>query len=177
MIGQQTTGNVEYNIDDIFQTYYPRLILFAYKILQNRADSEEVVQEVFIRFWQNVDLSKIEYSMKGYLFRSVFNGCIDLQRKLQKRNKDTKQVEAEDLVIPFHDSILAQELEDAINKSISQLPPRCREIFVLSRNKKMAYSEIAAELNISRKTVEIQVSRALKQMRKDLIEYLPSLFF
>jgi len=73
------------------------------------------------------------------------------------------------------EKIITQELEDSIGKAIESLPPRCREIFELSRNEEKKYREIAIELNISEKTVENQMLKALKIMREKLSEYLPVL--
>lgn len=163
------------DFNDIFNYYYPRLVLFAIKILGNKEDSEGVVQEVFMRFWMKEIQYNIKYSVKGFLFRSVFNACLDLQKKNQRQRNQMMEYPFRDST-EFRDPILEEELDTAISKAISELPDQCRKIFNMSRQEEMTYKQIAEKLEISHKTVETQISRSLKHLRKRLVEYLPSLF-
>jgi len=168
----------EVTFDDIFNLYYPRCVLFATKLLGNKYDAEEAVQELFINFWSKDKISSIKGSLKSYLFKSVFNICIDYQRKNKARqSKEESNRPDEEPVVPFYNSILERELEQHIEKAITQLPEKRRQIFLLSRDEGLTYSQIATRLALSEKTVETQISRSLKQLRQSLSEYLPSLLF
>ncbi len=155
------------NLDEIINYYYPQLTLFAIKLTGSREDSEEIVQDVFVRFWMKQDTLTINYSVKGFLFKSVFNACLDHLRKkaiIKKRNEqiffDFKDV------VQFHDPILEEELEIEIEKAISELPSQCERIFRLKKQKGFSYKEIADQLNISEKTVEAQVYKATKYLKR-----------
>ena len=158
------------NLDEIISYYYPRLVLFAIKLTNNKEDSEEIVQDVFVRFWLKQDTLTINYSIKGFLFKSVFNASLDYLRKetlLKKRNEQIFQNFQE--IVQFQDPILEEELELEIEKAISELPHQCERIFRLKKQEGLSYKEIAAKLNISEKTVETQVYRGIKYLKKRLM--------
>jgi RNA polymerase sigma-70 factor (ECF subfamily) len=163
--------------DDIFNLYYPRCVLFATKLLGSRWDAEEAVQELFIGLWSKGKLQNLDGSVKNYLFRSVFNICIDIQRKQKVKQEKEVDRENEESIIDFIDPVLEEELERLINDAIQLLPEKRRKIFTMSRTDGMSYREIADQLSLSEKTVETQMSRSLKQLRETLSEYLPSLLF
>ncbi|TAJ11747.1 RNA polymerase sigma-70 factor [Marinilabiliaceae bacterium JC017] len=165
------------SFDEIFNLYYPLSVLFAEKLLGNRMDAEEIVQELFIKFWEKQNFKDVSGSIKSFLFKSIFNACIDFQRKAStKRNHNTQPVEDKSASEDFKDLVLEQEIENAINAAINELPEKRREIFLLSREKGMSYAEIARELSLSAKTVETQMSRSLKQLKEKLSDYIPLLF-
>lgn len=168
----------EPGFDDIFNLFYPRCVLFATKIVGSSMEAEEVVQELFIKLWSNDKLLGLKGSIKSYLFKSVFNACIDFQRRKQTALKKTTD---EGLTVEpateFQDPLLEEEIENAIYLAIQSLPEKRREIFRMSREKGMSYQEIATELSISTKTVETQMSRSLKQLRDHLSDYLPAILF
>jgi len=181
---QQSSNTLEISdmpqpgFDDIFNLYYPRCVLFATKILGNRDEAEEVVQELFIKLWSNDKLSTLQGSLKSYLFKSVFNACIDSQRKKQTALKKTSDEGlTSEPVVAFQDPLLEEEIERAIQAAIRMLPEKRQQIFRMSREKGMSYQEIATELSLSAKTVETQMSRSLKHLRDSLSEYLPSVIF
>jgi len=158
-----------FDLDNVFNTYYPRLVLFALKLTGNKEDSEEIVQDVFIKIWMKQGSLSINYSVKGFLFKSVFNACLDYLRKetiLKKRNEQIFLNYVD--VVQFRDPILEEELETAINNAISELPAQCERIFRLKKEEGLTYKEIAVKLNISEKTVEAQVYKGLKHMKRKL---------
>ncbi|MCU4155546.1 RNA polymerase sigma-70 factor [Carboxylicivirga sp. A043] len=164
--------------DDIFNLYYPRCVLFATKLLGNRWDAEEAVQELFISLWSKGKLKSIDGSVKSYLFKAVFNSCIDVQRKNKiKQRSEVDSPEGQDAIIPFSNPILEEELEKHINDALMQLPEKRRQVFLMSRDEGLSYREIAQRLSVSEKTIETQISRSLKQLRTSLSEYLPGLLF
>ena len=172
-------GNIKaITFDDIFNLYYPRCILFATKLLGNTWDAEEAVQELFINLWSKGKLTSIDGSVKSYLFKAVFNICVDVQRKNKvKQRNEVGSPEDNEITVPFNNPILEEELETHINNALSQLPEKRREIFLMSRDEGLSYKEIAQKLSVSEKTIETQISRSLKQLRKSLSEYLPNVLF
>jgi RNA polymerase sigma-70 factor (ECF subfamily) len=166
------------SFDDIFNLYYPRCILFATKLLGNKWDAEEAVQELFINLWLKGKLDTINGSVKSYLFKSVFNICIDVHRKNKvKQKNEADGPEAKEAAIPFNNPLLEEELEKHITEAINQLPEKRRQIFLMSRDEGLSYRQIAEKLALSEKTVETQISRSLKQLKTALSEYLPTILF
>jgi RNA polymerase sigma-70 factor (ECF subfamily) len=108
--------------------------------------------------------------VKSYLYQSVKNRCIDYLRK-EKSTSEISEIVENINQTPFRDLVEEAELNDRINASINQLPEKCREIFLLCRFEGLKYAEIAKKLNISVKTVEMQMGIALKKLRENLSDY------
>jgi len=159
----------------LFRKYYTRLCGFAYKFLNNMELSEELVQEVFMKLWQNRGKLNDNTTIKSYLFKLVKNQSLNSldHKKVEKRYAEIMRVaySSKDNFSPY-ESLLAKELEDKISIVIDDLPPKCKKIFELSRNDGLKYKEIAQKLKISIKTVETQISRALKKIRLELKDYM-----
>jgi len=126
-----------------------------------------VVQQVFVDLWVKREKLSVEYSIKSYLFQAVKNRAID-QLRQNKNNVQISDAISEMAQTSFHDIVEEVELNDRINKSINLLPQKCREIFLMSRFESLKYTEIAEKLNISVKTVEMQIGIALKKLREEL---------
>lgn len=154
----------------VYNQFFSALVSYAYRYLDTFEDAEEVVQEVFVKFWDKCDRLAPESSVKSYLYRSVHNTCLN-NIKHEKVKDGYRQH-----VIHFMENTetLAFEEEgqgtifEKINIEIEKLPPRCQEIFKLSRFEGLKYQEIADHLNISVKTVEVQMGKALKVLRTNL---------
>jgi len=152
----------------LFETFYASLCHYAVHFLNDDDHAREVVQIVFVRLWEKRHTLDISVSLRRYLFRAVRNECINTLQKEKGRKiytaklADTYPEDEEDPAIFSTDVML--KLEEAI----SSLPRNRREIFRLSREKGMKYREIAAEMNISVKTVEAQMGLALKTLREKL---------
>ncbi len=161
----------------IFRTYYPALCNYAYTFLNDRDEAEEVVQASFISIWEKRNELQIQTSLKAYLYRMVRNTCLNVikHEKVKKQHAQMQLVTGE----PAHESpaqdVVANELEQRIQESMKVLPEQCRLIFQLSRFEELKYQEIADQLDISVKTVENQMGKALKIMREQLKDYLPIL--
>lgn len=162
-------------LEMVFRTYYQPLCRYAYTFLNDRDEAEEVVQAAFIAVWDKRQKLSIEASLKSYLFRMVRNSCLNVI----KHNKVRQLYAAESLSFgepvaeTTSQSILAVELEKKISDSLNDLPDQCRLVFQLSRFEELKYAEIAAQLNISLKTVENHMGKALKILRTKLKDYLP----
>lgn len=160
----------------VFLRYYQGLCAYAASILGNKDASEEIVQNVFVKLWENRKKLAIESSLKAYLYRTVHNQCINQIESLKIRNQYTKK----HTIVPFEGdypiaNLIAQELEEKIKHSIDSLPDQCREIFTLIRLQNKSYQEVADKLGISLNTVKTQMQRAISKLKESLREYLPSL--
>ncbi|PTN09522.1 RNA polymerase sigma-70 factor (ECF subfamily) [Mangrovibacterium marinum] len=171
-----TALQTEKQFESVFREYFVRLCCFADRYTNNAEESKEVVQDVFLKVWNKRDLLPLDDDLKFYLFRSVKNACLNMLQ--HKRVVDKFQSvlyllyaanEKDNMVVQ---SLEAAELQDEINAAIAGLPSECRRIFLLSRESGLKYAEIAEELNISVKTVETQMSRALSCLRSSLKDYL-----
>ncbi len=160
----------EADFNSLFDRYYTPLCFFGNRHLNDMDLSRSVVQDVFIDLWEKRDKLKINYSVKSYLYNAVRNRSIDYLRKekviipLSDSLGDLQEA-------PFQDLVEEAELNNRINSTINKLPERCREVFVLCRFEGLKYAEIAEKMNISVKTVEMQMGIALKKLRKSLSDY------
>lgn len=161
----------------LFRRLYPQLCAFANKYLHDLDEAEEIVQEVFYKIWKNREKLDEQQSLKSYLYTAVKNSCFtELAHSRVKDNYAQLLVkihtQRENVAIRFEDPLIASELEKDFSKAIETLPPECRRIFEMSRIEGLKYQEIADRLNISIKTVETQMSRALSKIRVELKDYL-----
>ena len=155
-----------------FKQYYETLCLTAVRITKESSLAEDIVQEVFFELYKKQDVENIG-SLIGYLKRSVYN------RALNKIKSTKDWVDTDEMNIEIGDSeegsqakLEYVELEDFMNQAIDSLPEKCRLVFVLNRFEQLSYKEVAARLDISVKTVENQMSKALKILRTAYNKYL-----
>jgi RNA polymerase sigma-70 factor (ECF subfamily) len=156
--------------ENLFRTYFPPLMSFARKFLVDEDDAREVVQKVFINLWEKRKEVQTGTSLKSYLFTSVHNRSLNVIRDRKKFSLGEMPDVAGDWDVSK--GIEAMELEEKIRSVIEGLPEKCREIFELNRFEGLKYSEIADHLGISVKTVENQISKALKILREKLSTYM-----
>jgi RNA polymerase sigma-70 factor, ECF subfamily len=158
----------------LFRKYYISLCGFANKFLNNHNEAQDIVQEVFANLWENRELIDSDNSLKAYIFKIAQNLSIN---KLRRKEVESKYTEVFKLVYVDHkefssyESLLAKELEAKISLAIENLPPECSKVFKMSRMQSLKYNEIADALKISVKTVETQMSKALRILRIELREY------
>ncbi|MEP1095056.1 MAG: RNA polymerase sigma-70 factor [Cyclobacteriaceae bacterium] len=154
-----------------YKQYYSMLVGFAFQYVEDGDIAEDVVQEVFSNLWNQSDRIEVKTNVKSYLFGAVRNASLNHLKHLkvvESHAKMTTQPEASDPT----DFIEMDELQEKIESALAQLPEKRRQIFEMSRFEEKKYHEIAKELDISIKTVETQMSRALKVMREVLGSYL-----
>jgi len=161
--------------DYIFNYYYSGLCAFSVQFLKDREAAEDLVQDFFVNFWMESSEFQIKISLKSYLFTSVKNRCLDKLKHSKVHEKFQNHIlfgssKSESSI----DTYFAEsELRQAIQTSMLKLPPRCREIFELSRLNGLTNQEISDKLSISKRTVELQISNSLKVLRQELAEFMP----
>lgn len=162
--------------EDIFREHHAACLAFAVHYTGNVHEAEEVVQQVFLRLWEKRDTIDIMGATRSYLFAAIRNTSISNWRKetvRQEKEQMAGDLRAADRQVQSP----AWELERLYQQALEVLPERCREVFILSRQQQLKYAEIADVMNISVKTVENQMGKALKIMHKELKEYLQVLLF
>jgi RNA polymerase sigma-70 factor (ECF subfamily) len=160
--------------DVIFRTYYARLVHFGESILGERAPAEEIAQDVMLELWRRRTSLTVDTSLQGYLFRATRNRCLNYLRH-EKVVKRGSVFAAREMTTPARGDreVVEEEMDAALQQALEHLPPRCREVFELSRVQGLKYAEIAAALGISIKTVEAQMGKALKILREQMASWLP----
>jgi len=163
--------------EELHKTYYSTLCNFTFSYLKERESCEEVVSDVFVALWQKrKELENIR-NIKSYLYTCSKNLSIDLIRKNAIRiQPDTNcyEIEIPDTDDHFLSPIELKEFRTKMNEAIEQLPPQCKMIFKMFVNDQLAYKEIAEILNLSRKTVEAQITIAYRKIAQNLKKiYLP----
>ena len=163
------------SFEKLFRSFFPPLMVFAKKILVDEDDAREVVQQVFISVWEKRKEIDLSASLKSYLFTSVHNRSLNVIRDRKKFSS----AGVPDVAGEFDVSavIESMELEDKIMEVVRSLPEKCREVFEMNRFDGLKYGEIAGRLNISVKTVENQMSKALKILREKLSKYMTILLW
>jgi RNA polymerase sigma-70 factor (ECF subfamily) len=158
------------SFEELFRTYFTPLMAFARKVLVDEDEAREVVQKVFISLWEKREEIDLTSSLKSYLFTSVHNRSLNVIRDRKKFSEEEIPDVAGDWDVSAQ--IETMELEQKIREVIDSIPEKCRQIFEMNRFDGLKYSEIASQLQISVKTVENQMSKALKILREKLATYM-----
>jgi RNA polymerase sigma-70 factor, ECF subfamily len=162
-----------------FDRYYNDLCNFVHVYLHDQVLAEEIVQDIFVYFWENREKLKINTSVKSYLFSASKFKSLNLLRDTKTQKKIVEKIRRIEPIQTFeHESsyIDADEFKKILDLAVDQLAPKCREIFLLSKQKEISNKEIAEQLGISVKTVENQMTIALKKLREYLIPYREKIF-
>lgn len=153
------------SFEKIFREYYADLVVFSNKFVKDLEASDDIIQELFISLYEKNNQIELTNGIKPYLFKAAYNRCISYLRETKPIPLDSS---SNDAIEEFRDILQETEFESHIYAEIQKLPNRCREVFVLSRFKDLSNDEIANKLNISKRTVETQISKALKTLRSTL---------
>jgi RNA polymerase sigma-70 factor, ECF subfamily len=162
---------------DLFRRHFRALRIYAARVHGKAGTSEEIVQQVFYRIWINRERLTVTGSLAGYLYAAVRNYALNQRERaitehawqqvtLQEQAHEPPRGEQPD------EEVIAAELAAALDRAVQQLPPRTRQAFILRRQHHLSYAEIAQIMEITPKTVEIQIGNALKALRRDLADFL-----
>jgi RNA polymerase sigma-70 factor (ECF subfamily) len=169
--------------EELYKQYYIFLCLIAEHIVRNHSDAEEIVSDVFVKLWnirENIDITT---SIKAYLVKAVHNTSINYLERSKISNKITDSLSNSDYKLLVWDSdyplgqLYEKEIMNILDNGINTLPDACRQIFILSRNEDLKYSDIADKLGISVNTVKTQMKIALARLREILKDYLMIFLF
>ena len=158
----------------IFTKYYDDLVRFSFGYTRDSDASEEIIQEVFLKLWENRKSLVIHSSLKSFLLKSVQNRSIDSLRHVSIAHKYVSLV-LEHPLLAENDTenyILHSELEANFNHAMAIIPVEYAEAFRMSRIETLNYQDIAQKLGISVRTVEVRISKALNLLRNELKDYL-----
>ncbi len=157
----------------LFKQQYPNVCGVIRRYISDPGLMEDLAQEVFVRFWEKRQQIQIDSNLPAYLRRMAVNEAIGHLRKKTRFAPDELPTHLPGhLAAPADQQLLADDLRSAVNKAVDGLPPRCRMVFQLSRFEELSYAEIAERLDISIKTVENQMGKALKVLRSELSSYV-----
>jgi len=152
----------------LVKTYYKSLCDYALGLSRNKFKAEDIVQNVFIRIWEQRSKIKSGFSLKSFLYKAVYNEFVNQYRKEVSIGKmERKYFDSINLIYEEKDEDL-NRLILLVENEIEQLPPKCKEIFLLSKKEGLTYAEIAIYLNVSIKTVENQMCIAFSTIRKKM---------
>ena len=173
---------IEGDIDSFkyfFDRYYSDLCNFVHVYLHDQILAEEIVQDIFVFFWENREKLKINTSVKAFLFSASKFKSLNLLRDTKTKRRIVENIgKTEPFQTTEQDSsyIDADEFKKILDLAIDQLAPKCREIFMLSKRNDLTNNEIATQLGISVKTVENQMTIALKKLREYLLPFREKIF-
>lgn len=156
----------------LFRKYYPSLCLFAKRYVNDMDTAREVIQDLFIYLWEQRKELTVRQSFKSYVFRAAQYNCIrrkENDRKTGVPMSVLPETTYED--VTFHNNLEYAELKEKIMESIDGLPEQCQKVFRLSRFDQLKYSEIALQLGISVKTVETQISKAMRMIQQSVDDF------
>ncbi len=169
----------------VFYAYFNSLEVFAKAYVVDGDVAKDMVQDVFYKLWKKRATLPENLNLKAYLYQATKNNCLNYLKhlKVKETYENRMQDSYNDLLLNYEalsqlnfDKVTFQELSDKLNESISNLPPKCREVFELSRFEGYKNRKIAEQLNISIKAVEGHISKALKQLKSQLEDNFPSGF-
>jgi len=152
---------------DLYNGYWEPLFSYVMRVLQDKEDSMDVVQDTFITVWQQRTTLGNVQSFKAYIFSIArYKAIRHIRMNIRKRDYLCSLLN----FLQAHDEspeerLISGELQSIISAEVANLPPKMREVFLLSREQRLSYREIAAKLNISDKTVKKQISNSLKLIR------------
>lgn len=156
--------------DELYMRYAPHVEAFAFCLLKNRSEAEDVAHDIFLKIWENRDSIQHVRSLRSYLFTMTRNAVFDrferrhVRLRYERSYPSVGELVSEDL----GSRIASEDLLLIIEMAVEQMPEQRRRVFRMSRYEKRSYQEIAQELGISTKTVEYHIRTALAELKKIL---------
>lgn len=164
------SGNISV-FEKLFNTHYATLCIYARKMVGDIDEARDIVQNIFVAIYDKRDTLEINTSIKSYLYRSVYHACLNHLKQIKIHDQHHEQLKYQ---LPFsdnQDTMVKTELEEKIWMIVQNLPEQCRKIFEMNRFEGRKNNEIAQILGISIRTVETQISKALKILRENLTNF------
>lgn len=160
----------EESLEELFNYYYPRLYNFSKSILKIETGIDDILQEVFVKIWQNRKKIKNSETFNAFIFTITRNLLLnELRRQLNNKNaKDEIKELALAKEYSLSQTIEFNELKEKVDELVSELPDRQKEIFLLSRSEGLSHKEIAEKLGIKPKTVEYHITLSVKYLKQKL---------
>lgn len=166
----------------LFSKYYPVLYVYSRRYITNTEEAKDIVQNVFLNIWDKRKTIEIKISFEAYLHKAVSNACLNSLKHQDVKNQYAGEFSKRILEAESQSSfqgndpagLIEKEMFGLLQKAMDELPENCEKVFKLSRISGMKNKEIASKLNISVRTVETQIYRALKVLREKLKNHLPS---
>jgi len=166
-------NNDKKEFEKMFKLYYNALCMYSLKIVTDRDTAEEIVQDLFCSFWEKRKSINLNSSIKSYLYASTYNNSLMFLRKKKSELKYKSFLKYRNEKSLSPDSYMKEyEVDLIIKNTLDSLPERCKQIFTLSRFEGLKYKEISDKLSVSVKTVEANMSKALKIFRLKLSDYI-----
>lgn len=159
--------------EEIHRRYFGRLYAHAFKMLGNTADTEDIVQEVFVTLWTKGAAIQLHTGLAGYLYTAVRNRVLNLieQDKTYRRHLDALAAFVDESSVEVGGGAEEELLFSLFEAEIDKLPRKMKEVFELRRQGKLSYSEISEQLSLSDHTVKKQISNAIKILRDRLVQW------
>nr|WP_068889270.1 RNA polymerase sigma-70 factor [Pedobacter panaciterrae] len=177
MINPKTATLDQYDdkaFEQMFKAHYKELHSYASVMLRDEDTAEEIVQSMFLKFWEKRELLNVQTSIKAYLYKCVYNDSLNYlkHQKVKTKYQDFAAYTMNDHHEAASSKVELTELEFKIQEALNELPEHCRTIFQMSRFEELKYREIAEQLDLSIKTVENQMGKALKILRLKLADFI-----
>lgn len=170
----------ESSFEIVYRYYYPRLNYFAGQYLLDSEASKNIVQDVFTELWDKKHTLRKDTNLNAWLFTVTKNKSLKIISQLKSKNNYDNYIRSRQLDVNFKSlsdfdtsNFVFEELQTQIQVALDKLSPSCRKVFEMSRFEDKKNREIAEELNLSIKTIESQISKALRSLKADLKDYLP----
>jgi len=157
----------------LFRFYYSGLVVFASQFTFDLHESEDIVQNFYIRLWEKRSNIKSTDSLKSYFYQSVKNSCLNFlkHQKIKEQSINDLLSLSENNLLYDPDLYIASELQERVKRCVDTLPLRNREVFKMSRFDGLKNDEIAEKLNISQRTVETHISNSIRILKVELKDY------
>lgn len=162
------------SFEQLFKSHYKELHAYANVMLRDQDLAEEIVQNMFLKFWEKRELLQVQTSIKAYLYKCVYHDSLNYikRQKVETKYQHYAAYSMNDSHEAASSRVELNELEMKLHHALNELPEHCRTIFQMSRFEELKYREIAEQLGLSIKTVENQMGKALKILRLKLADFI-----
>lgn len=167
----------------VFEEYFPALCYFAERLIEDREEAEDIVLDIFTRLWQRKEGFETQTNIKAFLYISVRNTCLNFLKYRQRKTEQKKELQYvtdTNASIGYDYELINTMVMQEIKKQVDELPPQCRQVFMLIFFENLSAVEVAARMGISPKTVHNQKQKAVHLIRSELLKrklFMVALFF